>query len=221
MKLLLRALCAYLAGLLLVGGLLFLPAGTFFWGNAWLFCALLFVPMLILGVVLYIKAPGLLEKRLNAKEKQGDQKKVVAGSGLLFLAAFVSAGLDFRFSLTAVPEWLVIAAAAILLLSYAMYAEVMRENAYLSRTVEVQEGQKVVDTGLYGVIRHPMYAATVFLFLSIPLVLGSWIACVILLGYPAAIVVRIRNEEEVLRAGLDGYDDYTKRVRWRLIPFVW
>lgn len=221
MKLLLRALCAYLAGLLLVGGLLFLPAGTFFWGNAWLFCALLFVPMLILGVVLYIKAPGLLGKRLNAKEKQGDQKKVVAGSGLLFLAAFVSAGLDFRFGLTAVPDWLVIAASVILLLSYAMYAEVMRENAYLSRTVEVQEGQKVVDTGLYGVIRHPMYAATVFLFLSIPLVLGSWIAFVILLGYPAAIVVRIRNEEEVLRAGLDGYDDYTKRVRWRLIPFVW
>jgi protein-S-isoprenylcysteine O-methyltransferase Ste14 len=221
MKLLLRALCAYLAGLLLVGGLLFLPAGTVFWGNAWLFCALLFVPMLILGVVLYIKAPGLLEKRLNAKEKQADQKKVVAGSGLLFLASFVSAGLDFRFGLTAVPDWLVIAASVILLLSYAMYAEVMRENAYLSRTVEVQEGQKVVDTGLYGVIRHPMYAATVFLFLSIPLVLGSWIAFVIFLGYPAAIVVRIRNEEEVLRAGLDGYEEYTKRVRWRLIPFVW
>ena len=221
MKLLLRALCAYLAGLLLVGGLLFLPAGTLFWGNAWLFCALLFVPMLILGAVLYIKAPELLEKRLNAREKQTDQKKVVAGSGLLFFAAFVSAGLDFRFGLTAVPDWLVTAASVILLLSYAMYAEVMRENAYLSRTVEVQEGQKVVDTGLYGVIRHPMYAATVFLFLSIPLILGSWIAFVIFLGYPAAIVVRIRNEEEVLRVGLDGYETYTKRVRWRLIPFVW
>ena len=221
MKLMIRALTAYLAGFLLVGLLLFLPAGTLFWRNAWLFCGLLFVPMLILGVILYIKAPELLEKRLNAREKQTGQKKVVAFAALLFLAGFVSAGLDFRFGLTSVPEGLVPAAAVIHLLSYAMYAEVMRENAYLSRTVEVQEGQKVVDTGLYGVIRHPMYAATIFLFLSVPLVLGSWIAFGIFLCYPAAIVVRIRNEEEVLREGLEGYDAYTKRVRWRLIPFVW
>lgn len=221
MKLLLNALTKYLAGLLLVGLLLFLPAGTFSYPNAWLFCGLLFVPMLILGVILYIKSPELLAKRLNHREKQNEQKKVVAGSGLLFVAGFVLAGLDFRFRWTFVPVWLVIMSSVIHLLSYAMYAEVMRENAYLSRTVEVQENQKVIDTGLYGIIRHPMYTATIFLFLSIPLVLGSWIAFAVFLCYPIMIVKRIRNEEDVLRAELDGYDDYTKRVRRRLIPFIW
>lgn len=221
MKLLLNALTKYLAGALLVGLLLFLPAGTFSYPNAWLFLGLLFVPMLILGAVLFAKAPELLAKRLNHREKQTEQKKVVAGSGLLFVGGFVLAGLDFRFGLSHVPSGVVIAAAVLLLLSYGMYAEVMRENAYLSRTVEVQEGQKVVDTGLYGVIRHPMYTATIVLFLSIPLVLGSWTAFVIFLYYPFMIVRRIRNEEDVLRAELDGYSDYMERVRWRLVLFIW
>lgn len=221
MKLLLNALTKYLAGALIVGLLLFLPAGTFSYPNAWLFLGLPFVPMLILGAVLFVKAPELLAKRLNHREKQEEQKKVVAGSGLLFVGGFVLAGLDFRFGRTYVPSGVVIAAAVLLLLSYGMYAEVMRENAYLSRTVEIQEGQKVVDTGLYGVIRHPMYTATIVLFLSIPLVLGSWSAFVLFLCYPFMIVRRIRNEEDVLRAELDGYSDYMERVRWRLVPFIW
>ena len=221
MKLFLNALTKYLAGALLVVFLLFLPAGTLVYPNAWLFLCLLFVPMLILGAVLFAKAPELLAKRLNHREKQAEQKKVVAGSGLLFVGGFVLAGLDFRFGLTYVPSGVVIAAAVLLLLSYGMYAEVMRENAYLSRTVEVQEEQKVVDTGLYGVIRHPMYSATIVLFLSIPLVLGSWSAFVIFQCYPFMIVRRIRNEEDVLRAELDGYSDYMERVRWRLIPYIW
>ena len=221
MKLAFRALIKFIVGLLLVGALLFLPAGGFGYMNGWLFIGLLFVPMLILGAVLFAKAPELLAKRLNHREKQAEQKKVVAGSGLLFVGGFVLAGLDFRFGLTYVPSGVVIAAAVLLLLSYGMYAEVMRENAYLSRTVEVQEGQKVVDTGLYGVIRHPMYSATIVLFLSIPLVLGSWSSFVIFLCYPFMIVRRIRNEEDVLRAELDGYSDYMERVRWRLIPYIW
>jgi len=220
-KLLISATTKFLAGLVLMGLILFLPAGTYYYFNGWLFLGLLFVPMLLLGVVMFLKAPALLEKRLQSKEKENTQKGVVAASALMFLGAFVLAGLDFRFGWTSVPKWLVLVAAVILLASYAMYAEVMRENAYLSRTVEVQENQKVVDTGLYGVIRHPMYTATIFLFLAIPLVLGSWISFVIMLLYPAAIVARIGNEEKVLEEGLPGYKEYKEKVKYRLIPFVW
>lgn len=221
MKLLFSALTKYLTGLLLVGALLFLPAGTLGYMNGWLFIGLIFVPMLLLGVVLFVKSPELLRKRLDAKEKETTQKGVVALSALLFLAGFIVAGLDFRFGWTDVPLWCVVAASAVLLVSYALYAEVMRENAYLSRTIEVQEGQKVVDTGLYGIVRHPMYAVTVWLFLSIPVVLGSWWALVCFLPYVAVIAVRIVNEEKVLEAGLEGYSDYKKRVKHRIIPFIW
>ena len=220
-KLLISAITKFLAGLVLMGLILFLPAGTFDYFNGWLFLGLLFVPMVLLGVVLFIKAPALLEKRLQSKEKENTQKGVVAASALMFLGSFVLAGLDFRFGWTNVPMWLVVVAAVILLASYGMYAEVMRENAYLSRTVEVQENQKVIDTGLYGVIRHPMYTATIFLFLAIPLVLGSWISFAIMLLYPTAIVARIGNEEKVLEEGLEGYKEYKEKVKYRLVPFVW
>ena len=221
MKLFGQALIKFALGLLLVGALLFLPAGSFLYINAWLFIALLFAPMLLLGAVLLVKAPKLLEKRLNAKETEGAQKGVVTISGLMFVIGFVVAGLDYRFGWSHVPLWAVAVAAVVLLAAYALYAEVMRENAYLSRTIEVQNDQKVVDTGLYGIVRHPMYAATLWLFLAIPLVLGSWWSLVCFLPYIAVIVVRIRNEEQVLEAGLVGYTAYQKRVRYRLIPFVW
>lgn len=220
-KLLLSALTKFIAGIVLMGLVLFLPAGTWNYSNAWLFLGLLFIPMLILGVVLFFKAPELLEKRLQSKEKESTQKGVVAASGLMFIGSFVLAGLDFRFGWTNVPAWLVTVAAIVLLASYGMYGEVMRENAYLSRTVEVQENQKVIDTGLYGIIRHPMYTATIFLFLAIPLVLGSWIAFAVMLLYPVAIIVRIGNEEKVLEEGLQGYAEYKKKVKYRLVPFVW
>ncbi|MBQ2726398.1 MAG: isoprenylcysteine carboxylmethyltransferase family protein [Clostridia bacterium] len=221
MKLLLQALIKYLCGVILTGLLLFLPAGTFRYPGAWLFLGLLFIPMLILGSVLLTKAPDLLAKRLSHREKENIQKGVVGISALAFLASFILSGLDHRFGWTAVPLWLAVTAAVLLLLSYAMYAEVMRENAYLSRTVEVQKNQKVVSTGLYGIVRHPMYTATVVLFLAIPLVLGSWIGFAVMLVYPIVIAVRIRNEETVLTAGLDGYAEYKTKVKWRLIPFVW
>ena len=221
MKLLLNALTKYIMGLLLVGALLFLPAGTLDYTNGWLFIGLLFAPMLFLGIVLLVKSPALLRKRLDAREKENTQKGVVALSALLFIAGFVVAGLDFRFGWTDVPFWCVVAASAVLLLSYGLYAEVMRENAYLSRTIEVQNGQKVVDTGLYSIVRHPMYAVTVWLFLSIPVVLGSWWALVCFLPYVAVIAVRIVNEEKVLEAGLQGYSEYKKRVKYRIIPLVW
>lgn len=221
MKLLLSALTKFLMGILLVGALLFLPAGSLLFPNAWLFLGLLFLPMLALGVVLLIKAPALLEKRLNAKEKEGTQKGVVAISALLFLIGFVVAGLDFRFGWSQMPLWVVVVASAVLLVSYGLYAEVMRENAYLSRTVEVHKGQRVVDTGLYGIVRHPMYAVTVWLFLAIPVVLGSWWALLCFLPYVPVIIVRIYNEEKVLSTGLSGYKAYKKRVKYRLIPFVW
>ena len=221
MKLVCSALLKFVIGVLLVGGLLFLPAGTFEYVNAWLFIVLLFVPMLILGIILAIKAPKLLEKRIGVKEKENTQKGVVALSGLLFVAGFIVAGLDFRFGWSKMPLWVVVVASVILLISYALYAEVMRENAYLSRTIEVQENQKVIDTGLYGIVRHPMYAVTVWLFLSIPLVLGSCWALLCFLPYIAVIAVRILNEEKVLEAGLDGYSEYKKRVKYRVLPFVW
>ncbi len=221
MKLLLNALTKYIMGLLLVGALLFLPAGTLGYTNGWLFIGLLFAPMLFLGIVLLVKSPELLRKRLDAREKENTQKGVVALSAFLFIAGFVVAGLDFRFGWTDVPLWCVVIASAVLLLSYGLYAEVMRENAYLSRTIEVQNGQKVVDTGLYSIVRHPMYAVTVWLFLSIPVVLGSWWALACFLPYVAVIAVRIVNEEKVLEAGLEGYSEYKKRVKYRIIPFVW
>lgn len=221
MKLLVKALMKFLIGLLLVGVLLFAPAGTFDYINGWLFIGLLFIPMIFLGIVLFIKAPALLEKRLDAKEDENTQKGVVALSGILFIGGFVIAGLDFRFGWSYVPTSVIIVAAVILLISYALYAEVMRENAYLSRTVEVQANQTVVDTGLYGIVRHPMYAVTVWLFLSIPVVLGSWWSLLCFVPYVAIIVVRICNEEKVLEAGLEGYSEYKKRVKYRLMPFIW
>lgn len=220
-KLLVNALVKFVCGILLMGLVLFLPAGTFYYPNAWLFIALLFIPMLFLGAVLFLKAPELLRKRLNSKEKETAQVGIVAASALMFVGAFVAAGLDFRFGWTVVPAWLVALAAVVQFASYGLYAEVMRENAYLSRTVEVQENQKVVDTGLYGVIRHPMYTATILLYLAMPIVLGSWIAFVIMLCYPVIIIFRIRNEEKVLEQGLAGYKEYKQKVKYRLIPFVW
>ena len=216
-----QASVKFLFGLIFVGVLLFLPAGGLQYQNGWLFIGLLFIPILLLGIVMLIKSPKLLEKRLNAKEKESTQKGVVALSGVLFVAGFVVAGLDFRFGWSHVPLWGVIVASVVLLVSYALYAEVMRENAYLSRTVEVQQGQKVIDTGLYAIVRHPMYAVTVWLFLSIPVVLGSLWSLLCFLPYVGVIVVRICNEEKVLEAGLEGYTDYKKRVKYRILPFVW
>lgn len=221
MKLLANALIKFISGFLLVAALLFLPAGTWAYPNAWLFIALLFIPMLILGVWLYLKAPELLKKRVGGREKEKTQKAVVAVSGLAFLLSFVLCALDFRFGWTELPDWLVVSAAVIQLASYGLYAAVMKQNAYLSRTVEIQQGQKLVDTGLYGIVRHPMYTATVLMFLAMPLVLGSWIGFGIMLVYPAVIVSRIKNEEKVLSDGLEGYEEYKLKVRYRLLPFIW
>ena len=221
MKLLFKAFTKFIMGLILVGALLFIPAGTFCYINSWLFIVLLFTPMLVLGIILFFKAPELLEKRLNVKENENTQKGVVAISGLLFIVGFIVAGLDFRFGWSFIPTPLVIIASFILLIAYAMYAEVMRENAYLSRTIEVQKDQKVVDTGLYGIVRHPMYAVTLWLFLSIPVVLGSWWSLLCFSPYILVIVVRILNEEKVLEDGLDGYKEYKEHVKYRIIPFVW
>ena len=216
-----QAMVKFMSGLLLVGALLFLPAGTWDYWQAWLLIGILFVPMFLAGLVLMKKNPELLRKRLNAKEEQAEQKTVIALSGLMFLAAFVLAGLNRRFGWCLLPGWASWAAAAVFLLAYALYAEVLRENAYLSRTIEVQEGQKVVDTGLYGVVRHPMYAVTLFLFLSMPLVLSSPISFAVMLVYIPIIVKRIRNEEAVLEEGLAGYAEYRRRVRYRLVPGLW
>lgn len=221
MKLLVNGLVKLICGISLVGLLVFLPAGTMNYLNGWLLCALLFVPMLILGAVLFLKAPDLLKKRLDTKEKEATQKGVVAFSGLIFLAGFIIAGLDHRFSWTKVHMAVVVVASVLFLLSYALYAEVMRENVYLSRTIKVHEGQKVVSTGLYGIVRHPMYMATVVMFLSIPLVLGSWIAFAVFLAYPFVIAVRIKNEEEVLSNELEGYKEYKEKVKYRMIPYIW
>ena len=220
-KLMASAGIKLLMGLVLVGLLIFLPAGTIRFFNGWLLVAVLFVPMLIAGVVMALRSPELLKKRLNAKEKEDEQKSVVAMSGILFVTAFVVAGLNYRYGWVVMPSWAVWSAVVLFLLSYAMYAEVMRENAYLSRTIEVQEGQKVVDTGLYGIVRHPMYTATVLMFLAMPLVLGSLPSFVIMLAYIPLIVKRIRNEENVLREGLDGYDEYCRKVKFRIVPFLY
>ena len=216
-----QAMVKFLSGLLLVGALLFLPAGTWDYWQAWLLIGILFVPMFVAGLVLMKKNPELLRKRLNAKEEQAEQKTVIALSGLMFLAVFVLAGLNRRFGWCLLPGWATWAAAAVFLLAYALYAEVLRENAYLSRTIEVQEGQKVVDTGLYGVVRHPMYAVTLFLFLSMPLVLACPYSFAVMLVYIPIIVKRIRNEEDVLEEGLAGYAEYKQRVRYRLVPGLW
>ena len=220
-KLMASAGIKLLMGLVLVGLLIFLPAGTMDFFNGWLLVAVLFVPMLIAGVVMVICSPDLLRKRLNAKEKESEQKSVVALSGIMFVVAFVVAGLNYRYEWMVMPVWAVWSAAVLFLFSYLMYAEVLRENAYLSRTIEVQEGQRVIDTGLYGIVRHPMYLATVLLFLSMPLVLGSLPSFVIMLVYIPLIVKRIKNEETVLLDGLDGYDAYCKKVKYRLLPLVW
>ena len=221
MKLMVSAGIKLLMGLVLVGLLIFLPAGTMDYPHGWLFIAVLFVPMTIVGVVMALRSPALLKKRLDAKEKEAEQRGVVAMSGIMFIAAFVVAGFNYRYSWSVMPSWAVWSAAVLSLLSYIMYAEVLRENAYLSRTIEVQEGQTVIDTGLYGIVRHPMYSATILLFLSMPLVLGSLPSFVIMLAYIPLIAKRVRNEEQVLLEGLDGYAAYCTRVKYRILPFVW
>ena len=220
-KLLVTGLTRFAAGVVLLGVLLFVPAGTLAWWRGWLLMGILFVPMLAAGFVMMAKAPDLLRKRLSVREEESEQRTVIALSGLMFLAAFVLAGLGRRFGWPTFPAAVSWAGAVVFLVAYALYAEVLRENAYLSRTIEVQEGQHVVDTGLYGIVRHPMYAVTLLLFLSMPVVLGSPFALIVMLAYPAIIAKRIRNEEQVLSEGLDGYVEYMERVRWRLVPFIW
>ena len=221
MKLFISALIKFLVGLLLVGLLIFLPAGTLAYPGGLLFLGLLFVPMLVMGAVMLARARDLLAKRLDAKEKQAAQKGVQSLSGLVFIAGFVLAGLDFRFGWSRVSLPVVIAASVVFLVGYGLYAEVMRENAYLSRTVKVEEGQTVVSTGLYGVVRHPMYLASILMFLAIPLVMGSLYALIPFAFYPLLMVIRIRDEEKLLTAELAGYEDYKKTVKFRLIPFIW
>ncbi len=220
-ELLKEGLIKYTAGVVLVAALLFVPAGSLKWADGRIFMAVLFVPMLLAGIVMYLKAPDLLRRRLNAKEKEAKQKDVIGLSGLMFLAAFIVAGLNYRFGWIRFPEFIRIAGIVIFLLSYLMFAEVLRENEYLSRTIEVQEGQKVVDTGLYGIVRHPMYSATVLLFLSMPLIMNSPISFGIMLLYIPLIVKRILNEEEVLEKGLQGYKEYKEKVKYRILPFIW
>ena len=220
-KLFIRAVSRFFAGLLIVGLLLFLPAGTLRYPQAWILIGILFVPMFTAGLIMMKKNPELLKKRLNVREKETEQREVILFSGLMFLAAFILAGFSFRFGWLMLPFSVSIIVAIIFLAAYALYAEVLRENTYLSRTVEVQEDQKVIDTGLYGIVRHPMYMATVLLFLSMPLVLGSLISFLIMFCYIPIIAKRIRNEEQVLAEGLTGYEEYRKKVKYRLIPFIW
>ena len=216
-----KALLKFSLGVVAIGILLFLPAGTFHYWKAWLLMGILFIPMLFAGIVLLLKNPDLLKKRLNTKESQAEQRLVIKLTGLMFLSGFILAGLNFRFGWIIAPDWLSWTGTAIFLLSYMLYAEVLKENAYLSRTVEVQKGQKVVDTGLYGIVRHPMYTITIFLFLSMPLVLGSLISFVVFLAYPVIIAKRIINEEAVLEKDLDGYTEYKKKVKYKIIPYLW
>ena len=221
MKLLVEALTKFTCGLVLVGLLIFLPAGSLTYMEGWLLMGLLFGPMLIAGFVMLLKSPDFLKKRLDAKEKQATQKGVLAFSALMFIGGFVVAGLDHRFGWSCMPTWVTVAASVVFLACYALYAEVMRENAYLSRTIQVEEGQTAVDTGLYGIVRHPMYAVTVWLFLMIPIILGSWYALIIFALYPAIIIVRLRDEEALLTKELPGYAAYKQKVKYRLIPFIW
>ncbi len=221
MKLLLNALIKFICGLLLVGLLIFLPAGTLNYTGGQVFICLLFIPIFIMGIVLLIKAPDLLKKRLDGKEKENTQKGVVAFSALVFFVGFIVAGLDFRFGWSYIPKTVTVIASVLFLIAYILYAEVMRENTYLSRTIEVQKNQKVIDTGLYGIVRHPMYSATLLLFLSMPLVLGSVYSFLIFLAYPFIIAKRIKHEEKFLEKELDGYVQYKQKVKYRLIPFIW
>ena len=216
-----QAVLKFFAGVVLLGMLIFLPAGTLYYWNAWLFMGILFVPMFFAGIIMMFKNPDLLRKRLNAKEKEAEQGLVIKLSGLMFILGFVAAGLNFRFQWIVLPNWVSWAATVVFLLSYLIVAEVLRENTFLSRTVEVQENQTVIDTGLYGMVRHPMYSATIILFLCMPLVLGSLVSFVIFLMYPAIISKRISNEEEVLEKELTGYAEYKKKVKYKVIPFIW
>ena len=220
-KLLIQAVCKYLAGVILLALLVFLPAGTLHFPNGWLLMALLFIPMLCAGIVMMLRNPALLEKRLNAKEQEKEQKEVVAQSGIIFVVSFILAGLNYRFRWLSLPGWVVWIASVLFLAAYALWAEVMRENTFLSRTVEVQEDQTVIDTGLYGIVRHPMYAASVLLFLTMPLILNSVFSFLVMLLYLPLIAKRIRSEEKLLRHGLEGYEAYMKKVKYRLIPYIW
>ena len=221
MKLLMEALVKFFCGLLMVALLIFLPAGTLAYGGGWLLVGLLFGPMFIAGLVMLRKSPEFLKKRLDGKEKQATQKGVVALSGLMFIAGFVVAGLDYRFDWSNMPVPVTVVASVLFLAAYVLYAEVMRENAYLSRTIKVEEGQKVVDTGLYGIVRHPMYMATLLLFIMIPIVLGSWYALIPFAFYPAIIIARLKDEEELLTKELPGYAEYKQKVKYRILPFIW
>lgn len=220
-KLFFQAITKFLLGIVLVGLLIFLPAGTFLFPNGWLFMGILFIPMFLAGIVMMFKNPDLLKRRLNAKEKQQEQSLVVKLSGLMFLAGYIVAGLDFRFALFPLPKAVIIIAAVAFLAAYILYAEVLRENTYLSRTIEVAENQKVIDTGLYGIVRHPMYSTTLILFLAMPLVLGSVFSFLIFLAYPFIIAKRIKGEEALLEKELPGYREYKQKVKYRLIPFIW
>lgn len=221
MKLLLKTLLAFFCGLFITGAMLFISAGTLAYCGAWLFMTLLFTPILIMGVVLLIKNPELLRKRLEMKEREKEQQGVVAFSGLLLVASFIFAGLDYRFGWSHISNTIVLIASIVLLVGYALYAEVLRENVYLSRVIEVQEGQHVIDTGLYAFVRHPMYLAVTLLYLAIPIVLGSWWALLVMSPCILLLAARIKNEEQVLHQGLPGYTEYTKRVRYRMIPWIW
>ena len=220
-KLFFQAIIKFILGILITGILLFVPANTINYWNGWLLMVLLFVPMFIVGIIMMIKSPELLRKRLNVKEKENKQKQVVLLSGLMFLIGFVIAGLNYRYVWTTIPNYIVTISSVIFIIAYIIYAEVLRENAYLSRTVEVEENQKVIDTKMYGIVRHPMYAATVLMVLSMPLILGSIISFVIFLVYPFIINKRIENEEEMLEKELVGYSDYKKKVKYKMIPFIW
>lgn len=220
-KLFFEAILKFMLGVVFVGGLIFIPAGTINFINGWILMGILFIPMFVAGIILMIKSPELLKRRLNAKEKQNEQKQVVLSSGLMFLFGFIVAGLNYRFALIMIPDIVVIISSVVFIIAYIIYAEVLRENVYLSRTIEVQENQKVIDTGLYGIVRHPMYGATILLFLSMPLVLGSIFSFLIFLIYPFLISKRIKNEEMVLEKDLKGYVEYKKKVKYKVIPFVW
>ena len=220
-KLFAQAITKYILGVLVTGLLIFLPAGTFLFFNGWLFMGLLFIPMFIAGIILMVKNPDLLKKRLNAKEELDEQGIVIKLSGLMFIAGFVVAGLGYRYHWFVLPISFTFAAAVVFIVSYALYAEVLRENTYLSRTIEVQENQKVIDTGLYGIVRHPMYSVTLLLFLSMPLVLGSVFAFVIFCAYPFIIAKRIKSEEQFLEKELGGYSEYKAKVKYRLVPYIW
>lgn len=220
-KLAIRGAFRFIAGIVIVAAMLLWPAGSWEYWNAWLLMGVLFTPILVLGIVMLIYSPALLSKRLEGKEKEAEQRWVVALSGVIFIASFIVAGLNFKFAWTTLPEWVTWVGVTIFLLSYILYAEVMRENAYLSRTIEIQQDQQVIDTGLYGIVRHPMYSATILMFLSIPLILGSIISFAIMLAYIPIIAIRIKNEERILEEGLSGYTEYKQRVKYKIIPFVW